>query len=206
MSGGTRSTGRTTPPATDLPMTTAASQHTGRSLPRGWLVTAAVLPLILLAILAAVLISRGGAPVGGSIGSKAPSFQLVDLDGDPVRLADFRGRPVVVNFWASWCGPCVEEFPLLQQAAAEHASDGLALIGIVYRDNADAARSFMQQMGADWPTAMDPGETVADQFGILAGPPETFFIDAEGTVVARQIGQLAARDLERHLAAILVEE
>ncbi len=187
-------------------MTTAAGQHTGSSLPRGWLVAAAVLPLILLAVLAAVLISRGGASVGGSIGSQAPSFELMDLDGETVRLADFRGRPVVVNFWASWCGPCVEEFPLLQEAAAAHAPDGLALIGIVYRDNADAARSFMQEMGADWPTVMDPGETVADEFGILAGPPETFFIDAEGTVVARQIGQLAAGDLERHLAAILVKE
>jgi cytochrome c biogenesis protein CcmG/thiol:disulfide interchange protein DsbE len=187
-------------------MTTAAGQHARRSLPRGWLVTAAVLPVVLLALLVAILISRGGTPVGGSIGSQAPSFELVDLDGDPVRLADFRGSPVVVNFWASWCGPCVEEFPLLQQAAAEHAADGLALIGIVYRDNADAARSFMQQMGAEWPTVMDPGETVADEFGILAGPPETFFIDAEGTVVARQIGQLGATDLERHLAAILVKE
>ena len=127
-----------------------------------------------------LLVTRGG-PTGGSIGATAPAFELADLDGNPVRLADLRGRPVIVNFWASWCIPCVEEFPLLQDAETEHAADGLVLVGIVYRDNAEAARSFMERMGADWPTLMDPGEKVAEEFGIF-GPPETFFIDPQGTV------------------------
>lgn len=174
----------------------------GSPLPRAWLMAAAALPIVLLVLLGVLLLTRG-APTGGSIGSSAPAFELQDLDGNTVRLADLRGRPVIVNFWASWCGPCVEEFPLLQAAAADHAADGLALVGIVYQDNADAARAFMQSMGAGWPTLMDPGEQVADAFGIVAGPPETFFIDAEGIVMARQIGQLSASDLERHLAVIL---
>lgn len=185
-----------------------ADRPGGGALPRWWLIAAAVLPVVLLiglGVLLALGSDGGSGEVGGSIGSTAPSFELADLDGDPVRLADQRGHPVIVNFWGSWCVPCREEFPLLEDALAAHASDGLVMIGIVYRDNAEAARSFMQSMGADWTTAMDPGETVANEFGIF-GAPETFFIDSEGTVVARQIGQLSATDLERHLARLLNEE
>ncbi|HSM38647.1 MAG TPA: TlpA disulfide reductase family protein [Candidatus Limnocylindrales bacterium] len=167
---------------------------------------AAVAPIILLIALGAVLLTRDGSGgAGAGIGSRAPDFALADLDGNPIRLADLRGRPVIVNFWATWCGPCVEEFPLLQRAYAEHAGEGLAVIGIVYRDNADAVRAFMRGTGAGWPAVMDPGENVAQEYGIF-GPPESFFIDQQGMIVARQIGQLGAADLERHLAKILIEE
>jgi cytochrome c biogenesis protein CcmG, thiol:disulfide interchange protein DsbE len=110
-----------------------------------------------------------------------------------------------VNFWASWCGPCVEEFPLLREAWARHAADGLAVVGIVYRDSSERARDFMERMDARWPAAMDPAGAVAEAYGIF-GPPETFFIDRHGIVVGRQIGQLSERDLERKLAQIIGEE
>lgn len=174
----------------------------GRRLPRRWLVMAALLPLVLLAGWGAWMVARDAAPAGARIGSVAPDFALADLEGNPVRLADLRGRPVIVNFWASWCGPCVEEFPLLQDAMAMHEAEGLAVVGIVFRDTSDGARDFMARMGAAWPAAMDPGEAVADGYGIF-GPPETFFIGADGVVAARQIGQLSAADLHRHLARIL---
>ena len=183
-------------------MTTAvAPLGRGSSLPRGWLVVGAVLPLLLLVAWVAVLAARG-APAGVQIGQAAPDFALSDLDGKPLRLADLRGRPVVVNFWASWCGPCVDECPLLKSAAAAHRADGLLVVGIVVRDNSEAARAFMTRLGASWPAAMDPGEQVADSFGIH-GPPESFFIDGAGIVRGRQIGQLNAGDLERQLALIL---
>jgi cytochrome c biogenesis protein CcmG/thiol:disulfide interchange protein DsbE len=139
------------------------------------------------------------------VGDPAPAFSLADLDGNPVRLADLRGRPVIVNFWASWCGPCVEEFPLLTSAAAAHEGDGLAIVGIVFQDRSEAARAFLARMGASWPAAMDPGDAIANRFGIV-GPPDTFFIDRNGVVVGRQIGQLSAADLDRGLAQILGEE
>ena len=173
----------------------------GGGLSRGWLILAAVVPLVLLIVLGMVLVSRGDA-AGASIGSKAPDFALSDLDGDPIRLSDYAGRPVIVNFWASWCGPCLDEFPILRDGAASHTADNVALVGIVYRDNADAARHFMQGIGATWPSAMDPGEQVAQAYGIY-GPPETFFIDANGVVRGRQIGQLSAADFERQLALAL---
>ena len=110
-----------------------------------------------------------------------------------------------MNFWASWCGPCVEEFPLLEDAARRHESDGLAIVGIVYQDRSEAARTFMSRNAASWPAAMDPGERVAAAYGILA-PPETFFIGRDGTIIGRQIGQLSEGSLEDQLAAIIDEE
>jgi cytochrome c biogenesis protein CcmG/thiol:disulfide interchange protein DsbE len=173
------------------------------SLPRGWLVVSALLPIILVAGWAAVLAARGSATAGGAhIGQAAPDFALADLNGNPVRLSDLRGRPVIVNFWASWCGPCVEEFPMIRAAVERHAAQRVAVVGIVYRDNSEAARRFMSRMAAAWPAAMDPGEQVAQSFGI-SGPPETFFIDAGGVVRGRQIGQLNASDLERQITQTL---
>ncbi len=190
-------------------MTAASATHRAdeapaRRLPRAYLVVAAVLPLLLLALYVALL-NRVSAPLGAQIGQPAPSFALADLNGKPLRLADLSGRPVVVNFWASWCGPCVEEFPLLQRARAAHASDGLAVVGIIYQDQSEPARAFMRRMGATWPAAMDPGGKVASDYGIY-GPPETFFIGRDGRVVGHQIGQFSARDLDQQIAAILAKE
>lgn len=174
-----------------------------RRLSRRHLVLAALLPFVLIGVLAAALLVRGSA--GGTlagIGTPAPDFALTDLDGNPVRLADLRGRPVIVNFWATWCVPCVEEFPLLRDAVAKHRDDGLVVVGIVYRDRSVAAREFMARHEASWPAAMDPDERVARAYGVV-GPPETFFIAADGSVAGRHFGLLTAGSLDEKLAAIL---
>ena len=195
---GTRSSSRRT-------LHPGTAERIGTRLPRSWLVVAAALPLLLLAAWGALVVSREAGTRGASIGTQAPDFALADLDGNPVRLADLRGRPIILNFWASWCGPCVDEFPILQDAVDQHAADGLAIVGVVFRDNSEAARGFRERMGATWPAAMDPGEDTAERYGIY-GPPETFFIDADGIVVARQIGPLSRSDLQRHLSTLLAEE
>jgi cytochrome c biogenesis protein CcmG, thiol:disulfide interchange protein DsbE len=182
-----------------------AAERIGTRLPRGWLLLSVALPLMLLGAWGAFLISRDAGARGASIGSEAPDFAVADLDGNPVRLSDLRGRPVIVNFWASWCGPCVDEFPILRDALEEHAPEGLAVVGVVFRDNSEAARGFMDRMAAPWPAAMDPGEDIAERYGIY-GPPESFFIDAGGIVVARQIGPLSRSDMERHLSGLFTEE
>lgn len=185
--------------------TTARSGPDLRRLPLRYLVVAATLPLVLLALLGIILLSRGSSASATAVGGLAPDFALADLDGNPLHLSELRGRPVVLNFWASWCGPCVEEFPLLRDAAERHAADGLVVIGIVYQDRSEAARDFMARNGAFWPAAMDPGERVATAYGIL-GPPETFFIGRDGTIAARQFGQFSAASLDEKLAAIIHEE
>jgi cytochrome c biogenesis protein CcmG, thiol:disulfide interchange protein DsbE len=175
-----------------------------RRLPLSWLAIAASLPLLLLALLGVALVTREPAR-GAEIGRPAPSFVLADLDGRPLRLADLAGRPVIVNFWASWCGPCFEEFPMLRDALAEHADDGLAIVGIVYQDRSESARGFMEGLEATWPAAMDPGGRVAAAYGVNA-PPETFFIDRAGVVRGRQLGPLTEATLADKLAAIIDED
>lgn len=189
-------------------MTAGTSVRRGtdvRRLPLAHLVLAAVVPLVLLAILGGLLLSRVPASSPTAVGEPAPDFALADLDGNPVSLADLQGRPVIVNFWASWCAPCVEEFPLLRDVVTRHAADGLAVVGIVYDDRSEAARSFMERHGGTWPAAMDPGGEVALAYGVY-GPPETYFIGRDGTIVARQIGQFTAASLEDKVAAIIDEE
>jgi cytochrome c biogenesis protein CcmG/thiol:disulfide interchange protein DsbE len=173
-----------------------------RRVGRRHLVLAALLPIILLGLLLVALLARGGSASPTAIGNTAPDFSLVDLEGNSIHLAGLRGRPVIVNFWASWCVPCIEEFPLLREAAANHADDGLVVVGIVYQDRAQAARDFMAHNGATWAAAADPDGLVAEAYGILA-PPETFFIGRDGTIAARVLGQFTATTLDDKVAAIM---
>lgn len=198
----------TTGQPTDSSMTAKPAARTGldlRRLPRPHLLAAALVPLLLVVALGGWVLSRMPSTSPTAIGSVAPDFTLVSLEGEPIRLADLRGRPVIVNFWASWCRPCIEEFPLLRAAAARHEADGLAVVGVVYRDRSEAARDFMERYGGTWPTAMDPGERVAAAYGVF-GPPETYFIDRDGIIVARNIGQISEAMLDDQLAAIIQPE
>jgi cytochrome c biogenesis protein CcmG/thiol:disulfide interchange protein DsbE len=168
---------------------------------RGWLlILAGVLVVGLVAgVLVAVLdresegdgsTRRSGVVAAGraEVGSAAPDFALPALDGDgEVRLSDFRGRPVIVNFWASWCNPCRDEFPLLEQSLRDHRADDLAVIGVTYRDIPGDSRAFVKELKATWPQAVDDDRAVADAFGVRS-IPITFFVRADGTIAARQFG------------------
>lgn len=180
-----------------------ARGHPGR-LPRWYYAVAAIAPFLVLAAWGTVLLA-GRAPALARVGEPAPTFVLADLDGRRLSLRDLRGRPVIVNFWASDCAPCIDEFPLLSSAAAAHRDEGLAVVGIVVGDTPEAARAFLTRMGATWPSAMDPGDDVARRYGII-GPPDSYFIDRDGIVVSRRIGPLSAAEIERRLAGILGEE
>lgn len=195
----------TTPPATEA--TAARAPRRGvdlRRIPFPVLVAAALVPIILAGSLVALRLIAAPGSTPTAVGSVAPEIELTDLDGNALSLEALRGRPVIVNFWASWCVPCLEEFPLLADALERHADDGLAIVGIVYQDRSSAARAFMERQGASWPAAMDPGERVASAYTIL-GPPETYFIGRDGRIVARHIGQITAASLDEKVAAIIDE-
>jgi thiol-disulfide isomerase/thioredoxin len=125
-------------------------------------------------------------------GRMAPALRLRALDGGRVDLAALRGRPVVVNFWATWCEPCVREFPLLAKAAADHRGDRLAVVGVLAEDRPDAARAFVA-----------PDRRAAAAWGVTVGLPHTFFVRPDGTLASHQLGELTPAALDRQLAAIL---
>jgi cytochrome c biogenesis protein CcmG/thiol:disulfide interchange protein DsbE len=136
-------------------------------------------------------------------GTPAPALRLEGLDGGTVDLAAFRGRPVVVNFWATWCPPCVREFPLLAKAAATHRADHLAVVGVLSRDNPEAARDFVRAHHATWPIALDPTGQTGATWGVAVGLPHTFFLRPDGTLAAHHLGELTQATLDRQLAQIL---
>ena len=146
----------------------------------------------------AVGLNRSG-PVGVRVGDEAPPLTGVTLDGGSMSLGALRGKPVVVNFWASWCVPCRAEFPVLKDAQAKHP--GLTILGVVFDDDPAAARRFADTQGAEWPSVTDPDGSLATAYTVLA-PPQTYFIDRDGIVRSRQIGELTAEDFERQYAAI----
>lgn len=135
-------------------------------------------------------------------GTRAAPLRLPTLDGGTVDLDALRGRPVVVNFWAPDCVPCVDEFPLLRAAYAEHADAGLAIVGVTVRGSAGDARAFAREQGARWTLAMDDGQRAAGAWQV-AGIPQTFFIRPDGTVASRQLGVVDAASLAAQLDAIL---
>ncbi len=169
------------------------------------LIVAAWLVAAVAVVGVALLVNLGRPPgpvVTPVVGAPAPLFDLQTLDGGRVALADLRGAPVVVNFWASWCPTCRDEAPLLAAAAVEYGGRGVRLIGIVYQDSPDAARDFMRQYGLTFPGLIDPDGRTAIDYGVF-GIPETFFIDAAGIVRSRQIGPLTAATLRDQVVALL---
>ena len=138
---------------------------------------------------------------GVAVGAPAPRIVGTTLDGAPLDLATYAGRPVILNFWGPTCVPCREEFPLLAAKLAEHAGDHLAVIGVLTDDPAPLARDFVAEFGATWPTVQDPDKTYKSLYRVL-GRPQSFFIDATGVVRSIQIGEVRDTDFETQYARI----
>jgi len=187
-------------PATER--TTGASHH-------GWLRRRPVVTL--LVALGAVLVSvsiwlalstsptSDSNALSGPFGTPAPRFSLPSLSNQNtvLSLATFRGRPLVINFWASWCGPCRTEMPLLEAAfRAEHGK--VAFLGVDSNDTASAAKAFLAQVHVTYPAVSDPSASLATRFGLL-GLPTTVFISPTGKIVGRHIGELQADTLRAAL-------
>ncbi|MHB1242163.1 MAG: TlpA family protein disulfide reductase [Gaiellaceae bacterium] len=140
-----------------------------------------------------------------SVSKPAPAFDLKTLDGEPVRLAELKGKPIIVNFWASWCSECRKEHPLIM-AAHDRFGDRIAFVGVVFQDSAKNARGFLREMGVTaaetYPNLLDPGSRTAIDYGVY-GVPETFFIDRKGVVVGKRVGRVTGPILDGEILRLL---
>jgi cytochrome c biogenesis protein CcmG/thiol:disulfide interchange protein DsbE len=134
----------------------------------------------------------------------APGFVLDSLEGEEkVSLAEYRGRPVVLNFWASWCGPCKDEAPMLQSAWERYRDRGLVVLGIDAQDLAFDGRRFAERYELTYPLAYDGNGSTLGRYG-LTGFPETWFISRNGRLVGEHVtGPLDEETLERNIQVLL---
>jgi cytochrome c biogenesis protein CcmG/thiol:disulfide interchange protein DsbE len=152
-----------------------------------------VLTIVVVSV-AAVLLGIGLFRPSGksSAADAAPLFFSRDLNGRPMALRSYRGRPVLLNFWASWCVPCRSEFPVLKQLQAQHPD--LAVLGVVFEDGDASARAFMQSQGATWSGVRDPKGQIAGAYGVRPKPgiPVSVLIGSSGRIIARRVGPLTS--------------
>ena len=131
----------------------------------------------------------------------APMRSLPALDGGEGSLSDWRGKPVIVNFWASWCDPCKAEAPLLERAHARLKARGGTVLGVTVSDASEASREFMRENGLSFPSLRDVDGDLANDFE-TKGVPESFAVDREGRVVAISRGQVSERFVNEALRLV----
>ena len=165
-----------------------------------WVITGAFV-IVCVAVLAIFATGFGKDPHEvpfGMKGKPAPAFTLRDLTTDkPVSLSDFKGKPVVINFWATWCGPCQQEHPYLEWAQREYG-DKVVFLGMIFEDTPDNARKFLAQHGAPFPELIDPNSMTSVAYGV-AGVPETYFITADGMILDKHVGPIWPQKITEYM-------
>jgi peroxiredoxin len=149
------------------------------------LIKLCLLALIVGVTLRFALLQRPPQPV--SRGETAPDFVLPALGSGSISLRDYRGQVVLVNFWATWCPPCVEETPGLEKFAEQMRNQGVTVLGVSVDTDAVALQRFVRQYGLSFPMARDPTQAVASRYGTFKFP-ETYILDREGRVAEKIIG------------------
>lgn len=180
----------------------------------GVLAIAGVIALLVVGLLA----SRTDTAISDALAVgeayEAPDFSLPVLangaaigrkDGQRLTLSRLRGRPVVLNFWASWCDPCKREAARLKSAWRRHRRSGLVMLGLDVQDLSSNAMTFIREHGQTYPSVRDKSDDAYRAYG-LTGVPETFFIDRQGMVRARVVGEIFDRQLERGIAMVTTRE
>jgi cytochrome c biogenesis protein CcmG, thiol:disulfide interchange protein DsbE len=182
---------------------TAVSQRSTRWVPALVAAGAGALTVTLLALLWFGLQQKeiAGSKVVNVPFTMAPDFELGLFDGSSFKLSDqlAQGKPVVVNFWASWCGPCADEAPLLQAAAQRRGND-FTFVGVNVEDLDSDAQSFMRKYGISYPNGSGNAGPISIKYG-MRGVPETYFIAPDGRLI-RKWNTLTAADLDQLLAEL----
>lgn len=158
-------------------------------------------PFLLLPILLLVL---AGSAAAVDVGGRAPEIGVNDLNGRPVTIASLRGKVVIVDFWASWCAPCRQEFPVLERLYRQYGSQGLAVVGVSVDNEASNVRAFLRRNTASFLIAHDPRKVAAARYGGTA-MPSSYIIDRRGIVRHYHAGFRSgdAAGIEREVQALL---
>ena len=158
--------------------------------------TTRLLPLLSAALLlAACGEAKAGGPV--KVGGEAPAYAAETLDGERTALAGLRGRPVLLNVWATWCHPCRQEIPALEELHRTYAPRGLQVIGVSIDqgDQEQGIREFLQEFGASYPIWLDPDGEIQAAYSTM-GVPNTFLIGPDGRLLWKHVGPVTADDAE----------
>ncbi|MDD5038848.1 MAG: TlpA disulfide reductase family protein [Dehalococcoidales bacterium] len=142
--------------------------------------------------------------VGTKVGNLAPDFELQNLDdGQVVSLSGLRGKPVLINFWATWCPPCNSEMPYLQQIYEEWSDRGLVMLAIDIREESSVVKEFLTARNLSLPVYIDTDASVAQKYGISA-IPTTYFVDKDGKIYEKVIGAFPSKEsIEVYLTGII---
>ena len=172
-----------------------------------------ILPVILTLVLLVTGCSAGPEPLDGEsptapvegtqVGNLAPDFQLQSLDGQTVSLGNLRGKPVLINFWATWCPPCRGEMPYIQEIHEEWSDKELMVLAINIGESSSKAEDFMQSYNLSFTVLLDTKQDVAQRYNIT-GIPTTFFIDKDGIIQEKVIGAFQSKtQIENKLSKII---
>jgi thiol-disulfide isomerase/thioredoxin len=151
---------------------------------------------------AALLVLLCGATTAAKVGDVAPGFARADLAGRQVHLADYRGKLVLLNFWATWCAPCRKEMPLFSKWQRDYGAQGLQIIGVSMDDDVTLVKQLLAQRPVQYLIVMGDAK-LGEQFGGVLGLPLSFLIDAQGRIVARYQGESDLAIMEAKLKELL---
>jgi len=138
----------------------------------------------------------------GRLNSIAPDFTRIDMSGRPLRLDQFRGRVVLLNFWATWCGPCIEEIPVFSRWQRRYGEARLQVIGVSMDDEEAAVKRFLAKHDVPYPVLMGDAK-LGKSFGGVYGLPQSFLIDAHGRIVFRNVGDLNLEALRLQIEGVI---
>ncbi len=139
--------------------------------------------------------------IAPEIGAQAPDFAFRDLRGNEIRLSEFRGRTVLLTFWATWCGPCRLEMPAFEDRYQELKDDGFIVLGVNYDEPVEDVRTFRDELGLSFPLLLDPGGSVQRLYRIR-GYPSSIFVDPQGVVRVVHIGLITEGQLRDYLVEL----
>jgi Peroxiredoxin len=166
------------------------------------------LVIVLILILLPLFLSchRGESDAAaGADGNYAEDFSLLSFDGSKkVELSDFKGKPIVLNFWASWCVPCRGEMPFFEQIWREYKDKGVVFLGIAVLDQEKSAKEFLKQLEISYINLYDPSGEVANAYGAVA-VPTTFFINSKGKIVRKSYGGFVGEEGEKKFTGYVEE-